>query len=152
MQDSVFVTLSEPLKYGDNQSTDKVEIRCPSFGDTRDRKYYRHLQSMMANVIREMSGSTGDGANDVATDPTDVKVSSKELIFMLMISMGGDGYHDEVERFMARADRCCFLNDASPLQSGPASRIHPDDQAHLFGSYLENFTLPGLMSLMTGKN
>ena len=61
-------------------------------------------------------------------------------------------YYDEVEAFMDRADRCCFLDGTDPLKSGPVNRISPDDQEQLFGSYMANFILPGLLALMSGKD
>lgn len=152
MQDSVFITLSAPLEYGDNQTADQIEIRCPSFGDAKDRKYYRHLQTILAQVIREMSEGSADKSDKEEKSGTgDMDISPSEMIFMLMSAMGDD-FHDEVETFMVYANRCCFLDGEKPLKSGPSSRIHVDDQGQLFGSYLVNFIMPGLMKLMHGKD
>lgn len=152
MEDSVFVTLSAPVEYGDNQSTDEIEIRCPSFPDAKGRKYYRHLKTLLARVIREMSeDETEKPDNEGKTSPENMQISPTELIFLLMSSIG-DAYHDEVEKFISVVEGCCFLDEKTPLKSGPAGRISADDQEQLFGSYLANFIMPGLMSLMSGKD
>lgn len=155
MQDSVTVTLSAPVKYGEGaetRETDQVEIRCPSFSDSKDRKYYRHLKTLLSRAILEMPGDRAEAqGNDVETSQEDAKASPKELILLLM-SATGDQYHDEVEAFIGRAERCCFLDGTDPLKSGPANRLSPDDQEQLFGSYLANFILPGLLTLMSGKD
>ena len=141
MQDSVFITLSAPLEYGDNQTTDQIEIRCPSFGDEKDRRYYAHLRGVMAQYSLVME-------SDDATNNT---IPPDEMLLALIAGLG-DGFYDELEKFLQYAERCCFLDSNIPLKSGPASRMHPDDQAKILGHYVANFILPSLFRLMSGKS
>lgn len=151
MQDSVSVTLREPVEYGDNQSTDVIEIRCPSFRTVSDRKYYDHLKSMLARIMMEMANESTEGeggGNDV--EETD-RIEPNMMTYVLLSKLG-DKFIDEVLAFESRAHLFCFLDSTTPLKDGPLGRIHPDDSGLLFGAFMANFIMPSLSRLMSGNN
>lgn len=147
MQDNVFVTLVAPVDYGDSQSTDQIEIRCPSFRSVSDRRYYDHLKSMLARIMMEMARDNTDDDDD-ADDSNEIKPA---MMTYILLSKLGDTFSDEVMAFEARAPLFCFLDDTTPLKDGPLERIHVDDRSLLFGAFMANFILPSLLQLMNGS-
>ena len=144
MDDSVFVTLSAPLEYSvgsETETTDQVEIRCPSFLDEKARRYYAHLRGIMAQYSLVMESD----------DATDNSIPAGEMLLAIIAGLG-DSFYDELEKFLQYSERCCFLDGDTPMKSGSAMRMHPDDQAKIFGHYVANFILPSLFLLISGKD
>ena len=154
MQDSVFVTLSEPVEYGEGgetKETDQIEIRCPSFIATLDRRYYDHLKSMLASIMMEMAGNATDGQGDGQDAEESAGIEPNMMTYVLLSKLG-DKFTDEVMAFEKHAPLFCRLDDTTPLDDGPLKRIHPDDKGLLFGTFMANFILPSLLRLMNGNN
>ncbi|MEE9159932.1 MAG: hypothetical protein V3U60_16295 [Gammaproteobacteria bacterium] len=146
MDDSVFVTLSTPLEYGDNQTADRIEIRCPSFHTASDRQYYDHLKSMLAGILMEMASDATD--DEGAEDPGAIQPN---VMTYILLSKLGDRFTNEIKAFEKRAHLYCFLDSETPLKDGPLGRLHPDDISLIFGAFTANFILPSLLQLMNGN-
>ena len=154
MQDSVFVTLSEPLEYSEGEEakkTNQVEIRCPTFRSVSDRQYYDHLKSMLAGIMMEMAGSAGEGDGDVQDVEESGGIQPHMMTYVLLSKLG-DKFTDEVMAFEKRAHLFCFLGDNVPLKDGPLDRISLDDRGLLFGAFMVNFIMPSLLRLMNGND
>jgi len=149
MQDSVFVTLEKPIDYGDSQSTDQIELRCPSFRSVSDRKYYDHLKSMMATIMIDLARDQKDDDENDEDEQDDMNPS---LMTYILLSKLGDKYTDEIMAFEKRAHLFCFLDDDNPLKDGPMERISIDDRGLLFGTFMVNFILPSLLKLVNGND
>ena len=151
MQDSVLVALSAPIEYGDNKTTDQVEIRCPTFRSVSDRHYYDHLKSMLASIMMEMAGdiNEGEGGGQDAEESAGIEPN---MMTYVLLSKLGDKFTDEVMAFEKRAHLFCFLDDTTPLKDGPLDRISLDDRGLLFGAFMANFILPSLLRLMNGSD
>lgn len=164
MQDSIFVTLSEPLEYregGETKETDQVEIRCPTFRSVSDRRYYDHLKSMMAKITLDEARNLAAKMNNQIKDDSDEdgddggeedskKIKPNEMTYVLLSNLG-DKFTDEVLAFEKHSELYCFLDGKYPLKDGALNRMHPDDKGFLFGAFMANFIYPSISRLMNGN-
>jgi len=160
MKDSVIYKLSEPVKYGqDNEETDFVEVRCPSYESSGQRRYRRRLKAAMALILAEEGKemSQDEDKMRLAREKVQEPVDEDKLPFtpgMVLITVSaamGDGFADAVDLFCEHAKDICFVGGEEPLKSGVIARIDPDDMDMLFATFIANFIMPSLLKNLSGN-